>query len=287
MTSDLNWAEEATHLDRSAVWWRTVDVACAEWLAPGAGARVADVGCGGGSMAVALAEAVGPTGQVTALDAEPALLELAERRAADHGVADRVRVLRADLHTDLDQQLAGHGLDAPLDLVWAAHVVHHLPDQQAAISRLAGLLAAGGRLALAEGGFRMTNLPWDLGVGPPGLETRLAAAEAAWFVAMRASLPGAVRAPHGWGALMAAAGLSAVTSRSFLLDRPAPLDPHDRASVVAGLARRVERAGDDLDPDDRAAWARLLNPEDPAWLGHREDLYMLSVRTVHVGHRPA
>jgi SAM-dependent methyltransferase len=285
MTEEIHWSEETEGLDRSASWWRPVDVATAEWLRPQRGGAVADVGCGGGGMTVVLAELVGPEGRVYAVDGEPSVLDVARRRAERHGVAERTRFITADLG-DADGDGAGL-LDEPADLIWAAHVVHHVADQQAAVRRLAGLLAPGGRFALAEGGTPMANLPWDLGVGDPGLEGRLIAAEQAWFADMRASLPGVVREPNGWPVMLATAGLEAVFARSFLLDRPAPLDDGDRSFVLAGLGHRVERVGDRLSAGDRAAFARLLDPDDPAWLGHRGDVYALSVRTVHVGRRPA
>jgi SAM-dependent methyltransferase len=278
----IHWAEETAGLDRSASWWRPVDQATAEWLRPRRGGTVADVGCGAGGMTVVLADLVGPEGLVYAVDGEPALLELVRQRAVRHGVAERTRLVTADL----GDGTAGGFLGEPADLIWAAHVVHHVPDQQAAVARLAGLLAPGGRLALAEGGTPMACLPWDVGVGDPGLEGRLQAAEQAWFAEMRASLPGVVREPHGWPLMLAAAGLDGVTSRSFLLDRPAPLDLEAREFVLHGLAKRVERVGDRISTPDRAAWTSLLDRDDPSWLGGRGDLYALSVRTVHVGVRP-
>lgn len=54
---------------------------------------------------------------------------------------------------------------------------------------LAGLLAPGGRPALAEGGLASRHLPWDLGFGEPGHELRLQLAEDRWFAVMRISLP--------------------------------------------------------------------------------------------------
>lgn len=284
-TEDLNWAEEVAGLDRAAAWWRPLDQTIVEWLELAPGSRAADVGCGAGGMAVVLAERVGADGQVCAVDSEPALLQRTRERAEEHGVAAWTRTVEADLGGELAGTAA---LGEPFDLVWASHVVHHVPDQQAAIGQLAGLVAPGGRLVLAEGGLSRSCLPWDVGVGTPGLEERLTAAESAWFVDMRASMPEVVSAPYGWPVMLANAGLTGITSRSFLVDKPAPLDADSRAFVLSNLTKRVERRGEEwLDDDDRAAWARLLDASDPAWLGHREDLYALEVRTVHVGRRPA
>lgn len=57
---------------------------------------LADVGCGSGAIAVALAVAR-PDAVVYALDVSPRALELTARNAAAHGVSDRVRVIESDL----------------------------------------------------------------------------------------------------------------------------------------------------------------------------------------------
>lgn len=57
---------------------------------------LADVGCGSGAIAVALAVAR-PDAVVHALDVAPRALELAARNAAAHSVSERVRVAESDL----------------------------------------------------------------------------------------------------------------------------------------------------------------------------------------------
>jgi SAM-dependent methyltransferase len=279
-TPDVDWAEVVDQLSQSADVWRPVGEQIVDWLGLDEGARVADVGCGAGGMAALLAGAVGPGGRVYAMDGEPALLEATATRCRQQGYGDRVVAIQQDLATGVPET-------EPLDLVWAAHVVHHLPDQQAAIAALVGMLDEGGRLALGEGGLRLACLPWDLGVGEPGLEDRLHAAEEAWFVRMRASIPGSVRAPKGWPAMLRAAALTDVQTRSFLLDLPSPVSDDVVRYIVSSLQHRVDRATDDLDPEDLAAWRRLLDPQTDTYLGRRGDLYCLRVDTVHCGVKRA
>lgn len=277
-TPDVDWAEVVDQLSHSADVWRPVGEQIVDWLGLDEGAHVADVGCGAGGMTALLAGAVGPSGRVYAMDGEPALLEATATRCRQQGYGDRVVAIQQDLATGVPET-------EPLDLVWAAHVAHHLPDQQRAIAALAGMLADGGRLALSEGGLRLACLPWDLGVGEPGLEDRLHAAEDAWFVRMRASIPGSVRAPVGWPAVLRAAALTDVTARSFLLDLPSPVSHDVVRYIVSSLQHRVDRAMEDLHPDDLAAWQRLLDPHGDAYLARRDDLYCLRVDTVHFGAR--
>ena len=276
-TEDVDWAEVVDELQRGADVLRPVSEEVMDWLGVTAGSRATDIGCGAGGMTALLANAVGPSGSVVAVDGEPALLSATEERCRQLGYGDRVTTLHHDLASGPPK------LERLQDLVWAAHVVHHLPDQQAAIAQLVGLLIEGGRLALSEGGLRTVTLPWDVGVGQPGLEARLHAAEEAWFVEMRASIPKSRRAPYGWPTLLRTAGLTDVSTRSFLLDRPSPITTYVVGYVIESLRHRVDRGADRLDPEDVDAWRQLLDPDDAAYLGARDDLFCLAAITVHVG----
>ncbi|WAC65795.1 class I SAM-dependent methyltransferase [Agrococcus sp. SL85] len=96
------------------------------------GARVADVGCGAGHAAVALALAH-PGLRVDGIDVDAPSLELARAHAAEAGVDDRVAV-------DLEggAALAARG---PHDLALALECVHDMPDP---VPVLAAMLAAMG-----------------------------------------------------------------------------------------------------------------------------------------------
>ncbi|HEX6446829.1 MAG TPA: methyltransferase domain-containing protein [Streptosporangiales bacterium] len=115
-------------------------------LLPEPPARVADLGCGTGSLSVLLAE---DGHRVTGVDTSAAMLERAAAKADAAGVS--VELHRAD---------AGR---PPLptgafDVVLSRHVVWALPDPGAALARWVRLLAAGGRLVLVEG-------RWSTGAG--------------------------------------------------------------------------------------------------------------------------
>jgi hypothetical protein len=116
---------------------------------------------------------------------------------------------------------------------------------------------------------------------------RLDAALDIWFARMRDELPGSTRMPYGWTEALRRAGLVGVTTRSMLMERPAPLADADRDRVIESLAHLVDRMRPTglLDTAEIAVWDRLLDPEDPAWLGNRNDLYVLEVRSVHVAIR--
>jgi len=92
-----------------------------------------------------------------------------------------------------------------------------------------------------------------------------------------------VRLPVGWNSALTAAGLGEVTAFSYLVDLPAPAGPEVRASVVDWLRHLAGVGADRLDDADRAALARLTDPDDPGYAGARDDVFVLSARTVHLG----
>jgi SAM-dependent methyltransferase len=276
-----DWAELAPMLEAEAELHAPLYARAAAWLGtrqsePG---LVVDAGSGPGVVACVLADTF-PGARVVAVDASGPLLERARERAELHGIADRFGTLEAELPDGLDD------LEYPADLLWASRSVHHLGDQRAAVAALARRLAPGGLLALLEGGLPARYLPRDLGFGRPGLQARLDAVDAERFTTMRADLPGSVDETEDWPALLTAAGLHGVTSRSFLLDLPAPLPEAARAFVVAAFRRRRDSVGEYLDATDLATLDRLLDPDDKAGLHHRPDVFVLAAHTVHIGRAP-
>ena len=282
MTIDQQLAESwLTSLETSARFdagWVAEAVA---WLVEGptgpAPQRVIDVGCGAGGAACAFAGALGP-GVVTGCDRDPRLLAIARRRASDAGLDGHIRWLGA--------RVDALPLDAgSVDLVWASGVVHHLPDQQGAIDTLARLLRPGGRLALVEGGLPLRCLPFDIGLGRVGLESRLDEARSLWFADMRDELRGPAL-PYGWPEALRRAGLVDVRARSFLAELAPPLDDLGRQMAERHLTSALNELGDRLAADDRDTLTRLLDPDEPAHVGRRDDLMVTAVRTLNVGTAP-
>jgi trans-aconitate 2-methyltransferase len=95
---------------------------------------VADLGCGTGDLTLTLAERW-PQARVSGIDSSEAMIAEALRRPAP----ERVRFELADL--------ALWRPCAPLDVLVSNAALHWLPDHDALLSRLAGLLAPGGVLA--------------------------------------------------------------------------------------------------------------------------------------------
>ncbi len=113
-------------------------------LAAGQPLEVLDVGGGSGTRAVPLAV---DGCRVTVVDPSMDALATLRRRAAEAGVADRVRGVQAD--TDA---LGGAVPDAAADLVLCHHVLESVDDPVLATAAMAGALKPGGTLSLLVAG---------------------------------------------------------------------------------------------------------------------------------------
>ncbi|MEV6068199.1 methyltransferase [Nocardia sp. NPDC052001] len=245
---------------------------------------IVDIGAGAGGQSAAFAVALAKRGggRLIIADAVPELLTAA-REHTEQALAgdDRVTIETVVVDAAADSVLEAV---APADIVWASRMVHHLPDQQAGADRLAKLVRAGGWLALSEGGLSTRNLPWDIGIGAPGLQDRLLAARDAAFVRMRAEITGTVPMPYGWTTTLTRAGLTEVTSFSVLTDHPTAT-PEVRASVAAWLESLRDHVSDAITAEDLEALDALLDRNAPTYVANRDDLFVLGASTIHIGRR--
>ena len=180
-------------------------------------------------------------------------------------------------------------LGREVDLVHASAVVHHVTDEVACVRGLATGVKPDGRVVVVEGGLSNRHLPADCGLGRPGLEGRMLELQQEWFWSHVRPAERQVRAgePSGWNEKLAAAGLVDVTSRSFLLDLPAPLPVRAREVVRSHFAEWRHRFGHLLDGEDNEALAVLLDENDPRGVLHRSDVFVLGARTAFVGRKDA
>ncbi|QNN51515.1 class I SAM-dependent methyltransferase [Nocardioides mesophilus] len=122
---------------------------------PAAPARVADLGCGTGTLSVLLAE----QGYVVdGIDLSPEMVARARAKAAEH--PDELLVSFAEGDASAPRLEAGC-----YDVVLCRHVLWALPDPVSALRRWAGLLVPGGAMLLVEG-------HWFNGAGLSAAECR-------------------------------------------------------------------------------------------------------------------
>lgn len=146
------WDEQAADFDDEADHGLRDPAVRAAWaglllpLLPPAPSRVADLGCGTGSLSVLVA---GAGHDVLGVDLSPAMIALARTKAAAAGLAVGLAV------GDAARPPLAPG---SLDVVVARHVLWAFDDPAAALARWVDLLAPGGRLLLVEG-------RWSTGAG--------------------------------------------------------------------------------------------------------------------------
>ncbi|MFB9909694.1 class I SAM-dependent methyltransferase [Allokutzneria oryzae] len=270
----LDWDNRGEVLERDAEVMSPLLEQAFQWLQgfQATPERVLDIGSGPG-VASSLLAGLHPGAEVVAVDGAPALLERARARAQRLGVPIGTRLAQ------LPEEIGDLG---SADVVWIGQVLHHLGDQEAALAELAGLLRPGGVLALMEGGLPFRFLPRDIGIGEPGLQSRLDAAVDLSFNEMRAELPDKVAVVEDWPALLDRAGMKHIGTRTFLVDHPAPVDGDKRSYIRSTIENWSKFAAQRLSDEDNATLARLLDPEDEAGVPRRPDVFVLGARTIYL-----
>jgi SAM-dependent methyltransferase len=115
------------------------------------GQRVCDFGCGNGYYALELAQRVGPTGEVWAVDIQPEMLDLLGKRIE----ARQLKNIRPTLATETDPRLPA----GTLDLVLMVDVYHELSHPEEVLDAVRRSLRPTGRLVLVEFRAEDPNVP--------------------------------------------------------------------------------------------------------------------------------
>ncbi len=137
-----------------AAWQKRDQVLAALKLKPGE--RVADVGCGPGYFTIPIAEAVGPSGKVWAVDIEPKMLQRL-REHADEANLDNIEFVLAP---EDDPSLPR----GKIDTILIVDTYHHFPDRPSYVATLRRALAPGGRLVNID---FIPKSREERGFGPP------------------------------------------------------------------------------------------------------------------------
>ena len=111
------------------------------------GQVVADLGCGNGYLTLPMAERVGPTGRVWAVDLQPQMISLLYQRAQEAGLTNLVPVVCNEIDPGLPPRSQ--------DLVLLVDVYHEVGYPQELLENVHASLAPGGVLVLVE--FRLED----------------------------------------------------------------------------------------------------------------------------------
>jgi ubiquinone/menaquinone biosynthesis C-methylase UbiE len=236
-----------------------------------AGDRVLELACGDGFYVRWLAERVGPSGFVTALDASPAFLELARGNAAGHGVG----LVAADAR-------AMPFRDDTFDLVWCAQSLFSLPDPVEAVRLMRRVVRPGGVVAVLENdSLHEVLLPW-----PVEVELAVRAAELAGFAA-ESDRPWKFYVGRQLFEVFRKAGLTDLRKQSWAVDREAPLSDDLRSFLGGYLDNLRQRTRPHLDPSLAARFEALADPRSGAYLLDQPDLTVTCLVHLVLGTKPA
>ncbi len=106
------------------------------------GMAVADIGAGTGYHSWRMAEEVGPTGKVYAVDIQPEMLALLATNMTHHGVTN----VQGVLGTPMNPRLPANAID----LVLLVDVYHEFDHPREMLAAIVGALKPGGRVAFVE-----------------------------------------------------------------------------------------------------------------------------------------
>jgi len=221
------------------------------------GMRVLDIGCGLGDVALIASRLVGPEGEVVGIDADPAVLRIAEERARQDGCC----------HVSFEcSNLAAYNSRREFDAVLGRHVLIHTQDPLSTVRKAASVLTEEGIAAFEE---------YDLSFWAAGYPAVMLAANLQWAIveAFRHMIPHAnigMRLP--W--LIQEAGLTQVRANSECLIDEGPDSPFCdwlaetiRSALpamekvgVAAIAGDIETLAPRLREQVASAGARLTSP---------------------------
>jgi len=109
------------------------------------GARLLDVGCGPGTITLDLADLLGPSGSVTALERTEEALDLARAEVAKRGATN--------VELTVGDALALDFPDDSFDVVHAHQVVQHVDDPVLALREMRRVCRPGGTVAVRESDY--------------------------------------------------------------------------------------------------------------------------------------
>lgn len=218
-------------------------------LRPLPGERILDIGTGAGQAAIAVASAVGPAGEAVGVDISPPVLDIAEAKAHEAGVANIEFVCLDASNVSIP--------GAPFDAITSLLGVMFFEDPVAAFTNLRQHVLAGGRIAF---------LAWaSPGANPLLVENLLAPflQDAGWSDADSHSGSFSLANPARVHEILASAGWTDITLRQQSLTPLVPaaavfddalldvyaVPPTRRAEALGHVADQLARyrSGDDVE----------------------------------------
>ena len=106
------------------------------------GNTVIDIGCGPGFFSIEMAKLVGKNGKVIAVDLQEKMIAHVKRKAARHGMLDRMEFHQCDANAI--------GLNRKADFILAYYMIHETPSPLHFLEEARGMLKDGGKMLVVE-----------------------------------------------------------------------------------------------------------------------------------------
>jgi ubiquinone/menaquinone biosynthesis C-methylase UbiE len=233
------------------------------------GDRVLEVACGDGVYSKWLAERVGASGSVTAVDVSPAFLKVAQA-----GAGPRIGFVAAAI-----ERLPF--VDDVFDLVWCAQSLYSLPDPVEAVRLMRWVVKPGGVVAVLENdSLHHLLLPWPIEV-----ELAVRTAELKAFV-RESDRPRKFYVGRQLDEVFRKAGMVQTRKHTWATNRQSPLDPEVRGFLAKYLLDLLERARPYLDDPMRERFERLALPGSDEYLLDRTDMTVTCLDHLVWGRKP-
>lgn len=113
------------------------------------GYKVLDYGCGPGTFTILLAERIGPSGMVYALDIHPLAIAAVERKARKRNLSN-IQTIHSSCSTSLP--------DNSLDLIFFFDVFHALDHQHEVLMELHRVLKSEGKMCFSDHHMKETEI---------------------------------------------------------------------------------------------------------------------------------
>ena len=138
----IHWARWYDTFDRAVPFVRRIRNKLVDLAAPAQGEHVLDVGCGTGTLAIALKARVG-AGKVCGIDPSPEMIEVAKKKAAKAGADTDFRLATIEELPFSDDSF---------DIVTSTLMLHHLPREvkRQGFAQIRRILKPGGRFTAAD-----------------------------------------------------------------------------------------------------------------------------------------
>jgi len=238
------------------------------------GDRVLDLACGDGAYACWLAERVGPSGSVVALDISSDWLYLARQSFVAHPDGLRIDLGQADV-----QRLPFP--DNSFDAAWCAQSLYSLPSAAAALGEAVRVVRPGGVVALLENDtLHHLLLPWPVELE---LEVRLAELEA--FRA-QTSQPRKFYVGRRLSPLLREAGLEHIAEKAWASVHQPPLTDDERLFLSLYLVALRDRVAQHLRQAMLERLDRLVEPTSPNFLLDQPDVAIVCLDRLVWGVKP-